>query len=374
LICWSCGEPGPAGQFCGACGAPTAVDGSRPHPAALPVRRHAFASDPTQPTLSPRLLATLLPHLPRERRRRFGFALGAAVVVLAIVGGLGWVGPAHAATALVPLIFILYLWEVEVYAGDATLGVGVLVLSGAAGVVWWHLTATHISEAYVRDVLQGLSFGRVLRSGVGLAVASQLAMATVAILVVLVEPMTEGLDSFVTGALGGMGFAVGITVANLWPDLRAMTVHVGSPVSGALRLVSQGMLVHLVDGLGSGVLVATVWLARTRRAQRGGGPWPIIGALSLVVVLQGVIGAVNVSVKSATVAFVVCLAAIGVLLLCARLVLHQLLLAEAVPGHFGPSRACTQCGAVTPATSFCVNCGIALKATPKRQTTGVRRT
>jgi hypothetical protein len=365
MTCWSCGNTTPEGLFCGNCGAPTAAGGARPHPTARARRPHAFAADPTQSAVSLHLLTTLLPHLPRDRHRHFVAAAIAAVAILAAVGSAGLVGPGLTATALVPLIFMLYLYEVEVYAGDAVLGLAVFVFATSAGVVWAHLTGSAISHAFLLDVTQGVRAGRLLRSGIGLAVGAQAAMIVVVSLVVLVEPMAEGLDSFVTGALAGMAFAVGLTATNLWPQLRSTTVTTGSSVSGALHLVTEGALVHLIDGLASGLIVATVWLIRTRRLNLGGSRAIPLTSVLVAFAVQGAIGATDLAVKDTTAVFVIYVAGVVLLLFSTRLTLHHLLLAEGRTGEHGPPRRCSHCGVVTPATSFCVNCGIALTATPK---------
>jgi hypothetical protein len=90
-----------------------------------------------------------------------------------------------------------------------------------------------------------------------------------------------------------------------------------------------------------------------------------LGAL-VALVVAGILGLTDVTVTNALATLVIYAAALVVLGLFARVVVHDMLLAEADATVRGDARPCSHCGAVTPLMAFCVNCGIALRSTPKR--------
>jgi hypothetical protein len=61
----------------------------------------------------------------------------------------------------------------------------------------------------------------------------------------------------------------------------------------------------------------------------------------------------------------------AVLMLLARIVIHHMLLVEAVTPEIGPYMPCSHCHHIVPRMAFCPVCGVATRATPK---TGSGRT
>ena len=124
VSCPHCESTVPAGEFCGHCGA---------HLRTADVdRRHAFAAVPTEPVLHFNLITTLFPHLPHRRGGPFRWALIAGGLFVVILAALHLFAPATAAAAfLLPVLYLLYLYEVEVYADEPWLLVGATMLAGA---------------------------------------------------------------------------------------------------------------------------------------------------------------------------------------------------------------------------------------------------
>ena len=108
-------------------------------------RRHEYAAHPGEPARALRLFSTLFPHLPQAGYDSFrhAFALGVAVVAVLVVAGFYPVGLVVAAL-LVPVLFVLYFIEVDLYERApaaiiaATLAWGTLVgliLGGAVRLI-----------------------------------------------------------------------------------------------------------------------------------------------------------------------------------------------------------------------------------------------
>ena len=106
--CPSCGQQVPEGSFCVRCGARLA-EGDR----------RGFAAAPNQRPFVPRVISTLFPQLPRHDTRGFEAML---VVGVLIVLGLGVAGlypvAVIAAAMLVPIITVVYLYDVDVYEDE----------------------------------------------------------------------------------------------------------------------------------------------------------------------------------------------------------------------------------------------------------------
>src|SRR5437773_2505392 len=128
IKCPRCEHEVPAAPYCVRCGE-WLVDDLSKHPSG----RRGFTAAPHESRYSPSMISTIFPQLPRADMDSFraSLALGAAaIIVLAIfrLFPLGLVGSA----ALVPLLVILYLWDVDLYE-DEPLQVMALTIAWGAG-------------------------------------------------------------------------------------------------------------------------------------------------------------------------------------------------------------------------------------------------
>src|SRR5580692_5554347 len=112
--CEHCGHETPDEPFCTYCGSDLEHGNEDPRG-----RLHHYAAHPGEHVAQPALISTLLPHLPRSRTHEFRWALltGTAAVVLLV-----WLGLIVAATltaaALVPVLYLVYLYEAQVYRDE----------------------------------------------------------------------------------------------------------------------------------------------------------------------------------------------------------------------------------------------------------------
>src|SRR4051794_11019786 len=97
VTCPNCGHEVPDGSFCVRCGARLS-DGEAG-------RRRGFAAAPHESRLSPRLISTLFPHLPRAdlTAYRIAFVVGLATMAGLAIGGL-YPLALVAAAVFVPLV------------------------------------------------------------------------------------------------------------------------------------------------------------------------------------------------------------------------------------------------------------------------------
>src|SRR6266481_928437 len=154
--CPHCGSMVPAGEFCGHCGAHlTRGDAGR---------RHAFAAVPSEPVVHLSIVSSLFPHLPHRRGGAFRWALFAGSVVVVILAALHLFAPAAvAAVFLLPVLYLLYLYEVEVYESEPWLLIGATMITGAVlGFAFTSLTGGTVSSLQI----SGDAGGTLLFAGV----------------------------------------------------------------------------------------------------------------------------------------------------------------------------------------------------------------
>lgn len=354
VTCPHCGSMVPAGEFCGHCGAHlTRGDAAR---------QHAFAAVPSEPVVHLSIVSTLFPHLPHRRGGAFRWALligSAAVVILA---ALHLFAPATIAAAfLLPVLYLLYLYEVEVYESEPWLLITATMVAGAVlGYAFTSVTGEAVASLEIsRDV--GTS---VLVAGVVLPIVAQALMLIGPLFLYFFRSgLREPLDGFTFGAASALGFTLTMMLTAVWPLLGGPLVGSGSPLDWALRLLNTGILLMLVNASTTSVVTASVWLARydLRHASRG---W-VASVLATVVVATGaqvILGILSVVVPDLVLQVAIRAIAAVALLMYVRLVIHQSLLAEGAAHEIGPDAACPECHRIVPTMLFCPACGVARAA------------
>jgi PrsW family intramembrane metalloprotease len=360
VTCPHCGSTVPAGEYCGHCGANLRT--------ADPARRHAFAAVPTESVLSLNVITTLFPHLPHRRGGSFSWALIAGVAIIVLLAALHLFAPATAAAAvLLPALYLLYLYEVEVYASEPWLLIGATMVAGAVlGFAFTQLTgesASGLSLTGDRDtgfVLQGIAIP---------IVAQALMLAGPLVLFAVRGRYREPLDGLTFGAASALGFSLSTELTQLWPVITGPLVASGSSIEWALRLLRIGVLVSLVNASTTGLITASLWLQRydprrARRAREVGLPVVLVVAVGIQILL----GVVTFLVPDLVGHVLVWLVAATALMLYVRQVIHQALLAEGVAHEIGPPSQCPECHRIVPTMLFCPHCGAARAAAPRRLT------
>ena len=354
VLCPHCGSMVPAGEFCGHCGAHlTRGDASR---------RHAFAAVPSEPVVHLSIVSTLFPHLPHRRGGAFRWALltgGAAVVLLA---ALHLFAPATTVSVfLLPVLYLLYLYEVEVYESEPWLLIAATMVTGAIlGSAFTNLTGGIVS----RLEMSGDHGGNLLFAGVVLPIVAQaLMLAGPLFLYYYRSRLREPLDGLTFGAASALGFTLATTLTAIWPLHAGPLIGSGSPLDWALRLLSAGILVMLINASTTSMVTASVWLHRydLRSAGRG---WEATTLATMLVATgtQVVLGVLSVIVPDLVLQVGIRVVATVALLMYVRLVIHLSLLAEGAAHEIGPEGACPECHRIVPTMLFCPACGVARAA------------
>ena len=362
VSCPHCGSTVPAGDYCGHCGAHLRTADTD--------RRHAFAAMPNEPVMHFNLISTLFPHLPHRRGGPFRWALIAGALFVVVLAALHLFAPATVAAAfLLPVLYLLYLYEVEVYADEPWL---LVALTMVAGAVLGYAFTELAGGAAARLSLAGDSGSGFALRAIAIPIVGQVLMLAGPLFLFLFRPRyREPLDGLTFGAASALGFTLASELAALWPLITGPLVATGDPVDWALRLLRLGILVSLVNASTTGLVTASIWLQRydRRRSERA----REVGVLATLIVAAGaqlVLGALTFVVQDLIVQVLVWALATIALMLYVRQVIHLALLSEGVAHEIGPDSQCPECHHIVPTMLFCPNCGAARAAAPRSTRTG----
>jgi len=343
-------------RYCVRCGSPL-------DPA---IRRHEFAAHPGEPARALRLFSTLFPHLPQAGYDSFrhAFALGVAVVVILVIAGLFPLALV-AAAILVPVMFVLYFIEVDLYERAPLTII-------AATVVW--AVAIGVVLGAIARLASGSAGGDAVSNPAGdvaLAVALALAGGALALAAPLSlirhRAFNDTLDGATFGAIAGAVYASTVAIVRAADLFRAGLRPGGDPLPWLVRLATLGMAEPILVAATLGSVCAAFWLRyRAPVRDRDALGWlgrPAIAVLAGVALLAAVAGArvlleLTGGLLSTTVA-----AALALIWL--RATIHVGLMEEANEAEVGPPLRCANCGRMTPGHTFCGWCGVSLQAQPK---------
>jgi len=279
-----------------------------------------------------------------------------------ILAALHLYAPAtDAALYLLPVLYLLYLYEVEIYESEPWLLIGTTMITGAVlGFAFTSLTGGTVARLQI----SGDTGGNLLFAGVVLPIVAQaLMLAGPFFLYFYRSGLREPLDGLTFGAASALGFTLTTTLTAIWPVIEGPLVGTGSPLDWALRLLSAGILMMLINATTTSVVTASLWLHRydLRRAGRG---WEatVLATIAVAVGAQLVLGVVSVIVPDLVLEVGIRAVAVVALLMYVRLVIHQALLAEGASHEIGPDAACPECHRIVPTMLFCPSCGVARAA------------
>ncbi|HEX7264572.1 MAG TPA: PrsW family glutamic-type intramembrane protease [Candidatus Dormibacteraeota bacterium] len=354
VLCPHCGSMVPVGEFCGHCGAHL--------PRANPLRRYAYAAVPSEPVVHLSIVSTLFPHLPHRRGGAFRWALLAGGVLVNLLAAFHLFTPATIAAVLVlPVLYLLYIYEVEVYDTEPWLLIAAtMVAGGVLGFLFASLTGGTVE----RLEISGDSEGDLLFAGVVIPVAGQILMlAGPLFLYIFRVGLREPLDGLTFGAASALGFTFATTLTALWPLLGGPLVGSGSTIDWALRLLSAGLLLMLINASTTSLVTASVWLRRYDMRRAGRSREASIPATVVVAFgAQVIIAVMSVVVTDLLLQVGLRVVAAVALLMYVRLVIHQSLLAEGAVHEIGPDAPCPECHRIVPTMLFCPACGVARAA------------
>jgi PrsW family intramembrane metalloprotease len=364
VTCPHCGSLVPVGDFCGHCGAHL-TSGST-------TRRHAFAAVPSEHVAHVSIITTLFPHLPHRHGGPFRLALvGGGALVLVLAAAHLFAPATVAAVCVLPILYLMYLYEVEVYESEPWLVIGATMVAGL--LLGW------LFGIVAGGALEGLQITADRQTGfvvaaVVIPIAAQtLMLAGPLFLYQFRRQFREPLDGLTFGAASALGFTLASSLVAFWPLITQPLVGSGSAIDWAVRLTRAGLLTSLVNASTTAVVAAALWLHRYDRRRKNRPLYSsILVALVVAYGVQITLGVIAFLIPD-LLAHVAVLAVVTIaLLLFVRYAIHEALLVEGAEHEIGPSSVCQECHRVVPAMAFCPACGSARAATPKgRRRSGV---
>jgi hypothetical protein len=364
--CPFCAVVVPDARFCGACGAHLVHPGVRGSQ-----RLHSYAAFPSEPVLRLSVVTSLFPHLSHRAKAPFRAGFSVFLALLLIFALIGASAPLIAVSALgVPLLFLLYIWEVDPYEGSFVEPTVVCLVVGVVlGAAWAIVGGSYVNKALLPSLGSRLTSGTAIVAAVVVPAIAQLLMCVPMVIVrARQRGPVESLDGFVAGATGALGFTLAATIDLMKPWLsEGQLTHQGF-VSNLTQVTLRGVTLPLISALATGFIGTSFWAKTGSRATSARGAWltsPVV-ALLLAVLVQVGLGFTDIAGLSDATLVVVHLGAFIVLALAMRVGLHHVLLHESVEVKVGPPQVCTHCYHLVPRMAFCPQCGVADRATARR--------
>jgi RsiW-degrading membrane proteinase PrsW (M82 family) len=361
--CDHCANDVPDGVFCTRCGA---HQGTTTTPAEAKARVNRYAAHPAEHVLQPSILTTLFPHLGHTKIHEFrwAFAVGLAGILVLYIAGL-ITAAILVAIFLIPVLYLIYLYEAQVYRDEPALVLGFTIGGGLLiGIV---LT---VVERIVYNPYQsignplhnaGIGVGALLFLGLLVPVVQEALKPLPALFLPNRADFPETVDGLVFGIAAGLGFSVAESLVAFSSALTSLPAHV-TPGNWIYDLTTLAVFQPVLQGSATGMVVAAVWRYRRGRlaAREIGGV-----AMALIAHVAFAFGTQLLKDVHVSQLFVLVWQAVivGSVLIYVRYVLHHALLEEAAHMGFAET-VCPNCHMHIVASGFCPNCGGALTAAP----------
>jgi hypothetical protein len=313
-------------------------------------------------------ISTLFPQLPERSMATFGIAFAAGVGLIFMLGLAGLFPVALVlAAALLPLLLLLYLYDVDVYEDAPVTVVGATMVFGAIAGALTGLALEASAPSGAAFLAEDLGTRSLVR-GV-LAPLAGFALTLGGALVLLRDRRFDDvLDGTTFGAACAVAFVSAQVLVQSQDVLAAGLQPAGDRWAWAVRLLELGVALPMLAAGAVGSVSGAVWLRHRAPVRRRdalgvlGRPAAAVplGALMLVAAGMGQL-VLPWKLSSAW----ICLLALTALVWL-RHVIHVGLLEESAEAEIESSIACTNCGSPTPLHTFCADCGVSLHALPKR--------
>ncbi|TMG31956.1 MAG: PrsW family intramembrane metalloprotease [Chloroflexi bacterium] len=269
------------------------------------------------------------------------------------------------ATFLVPVLYLIYLYEAQVYRDEPATVLGFTIGGGAVVGLVLTLIERAVYNPYpgVGNPLRnaGIGAGTLLFIGLLVPIVQEALKPLPAILLPNRADFPETVDGLVFGIAAGLGFSVAESLVGFSSALTSLPAHM-TPGNWIYDLATLAVFQPLLQGSATGMVVAAIW--RYRRGSLAGRE---IGGVAMAVIAHVAFALGTLLLKDAQVnpLFVLVWQAgvVGALLIYVRYLLHHALLEEAA--HMGFAETiCPNCHMHIVASGFCPNCGMALTAAP----------
>ena len=363
MRCDHCANDVPDGVFCTRCGA---HQGTSAEVGNARKRTHRYAAHPGEHVIQPSVFTTIFPHLGQRKIHEFrwAFAVGLAGLLLLYVTGL-IAAAILVAIFLVPVLYLIYLYEAQVYRDEPALVLGFTIGGGAV----LGLVATLIERAVYNPYAAagnplrnaGIGLGTLLFLGLLVPVVQEVLKPLPALFLPNHADFPETIDGLVFGIAAGVGFSVAESLVAFSGALTSLPVPL-APGNWIYNLATLAVLQPLLQGSATGIVVAAIWRYRRGRLARreiGGVAVAVAAHVAFASGTQLMTGAL----LSPLLVIVWQAIVVGGLLVYVRYLLHHALLEEAAHMGFAET-VCPNCHVHIVASGFCPSCGMALTASP----------
>jgi ribosomal protein L32 len=359
VICEDCGLETAEAPFCIRCG-------HRQHEALVSPAKRRYSADPDETAFSLHVTSTLFPQLPRDDLAAFRLILllGIGAVVTLAVLGLFPVAVV-AAAALVPLVMVTYVYDVDLYE-DEPLRVYALTLA-------WGAAAGAAMGLFLRATVESDPLGPgpdatfIVLRGVAVPLLSVALMLVGPLVLLPYRRFNDVLDGASFGATSAVAFVGAQVVAQSIDLFGAGLRPGGDSLLWIARLLTHGVALPLVAAGAVGAICGALWLRyrapvrdRTRLGPLGA---PVVALLAGASLFVAATLALLLLREIPALVVVTVLALVALVWL--RMVIHLGLLQESMEIPVGDAIVCTNCHHTTLTHTFCGNCGVALRALPK---------
>ncbi|TMD25332.1 MAG: PrsW family intramembrane metalloprotease [Chloroflexi bacterium] len=352
--CDHCANDVPDGVFCTRCGAHQGTTGEL---RGARSREHNYAAHPSEHVVQPSVFTTLFPHLGRQKVHEFRWAFAVGIAGIVVLYGAGLIAAAIlVAIFLVPVLYLIYLYEAQVYRDAPATVLGFTIGGGVVIGLVVTLIERAVYNPYsgVGNPLRGAGHaaGTLLFLGVLVPVVQEVLKPLPALFLPNRADFPETVDGVVFGIAAGIGFSVAESLVSFSTALTSLPAYM-TPGNWIYQLATLAVFQPLLQGSATGMIAAAVW--RYRRGRLAGRE---LGAVGIAV------GA-HIAFSLGTQLFVLVwqAAIVAGVLVYVRYLLHHSLLEEAA--HMGYAETvCANCHMHIVASGFCPNCGMALTAAP----------
>jgi RsiW-degrading membrane proteinase PrsW (M82 family) len=361
--CDHCANDVPDGVFCTRCGAHQGTTGELSGPKS---RVHRYAAHPAEHVLQPAIFTTLFPHLGHSKVHEFRWAFAVGVIGIAILYVAGLITAALLlAIFLVPALYLVYLYEAQVYRDEPALVLGFILGGGALLGIVVTVFERVVYNPYTNfgNPLRnaGVSVGALLFVGLVIPVLQEVVKPLPALFLPKRGDFPETVDGLVFGIAAGLGFSVAESLVAFSSALTGLPVHATSG-NWIYDLATVAVLQPLLQGSATGIIVAAIWrYRRGRLASRE------IGGVVVALIAHVAFSFGTQLWKDAALSPLFVLLWQGVIdaavLIYVRYLLHHSLMEEAAHMGFAET-VCPNCHRHIVASGFCPNCGMALTAAP----------
>jgi len=382
MICRHCQEPLPeVAIYCSKCGSPTQEGRS--------ARRDAYAVQPTENVVQLALVSTVMPHTNRVTGNRYRWALAIAVIIVAVFTLTGILSAAILAAAFsVPLVYLLYLYDLNVWEDTPAPVVGlVIVLTGVLGALvslvfyQWVFKDQFLELTGSTSTKYGLStvpVGPFLLFVLLLPVIAEIAMNIGPVLLARLPKFDDMVDGLTFGVAAGTAYAAAETIVAYWSVFTSGELHTTQGLGNWIPVILSLMIVKaLVYGTATGLAVAAFsgrgegYDGFTRRYVS-----ELIFAMLSLVVYWGGVRLLAYADYGLWLGLIWGVIVLSLLILRIRVVLHTALLEVALEDAAESRRGkaavtdggwCPDCEMPLLSDSlFCVACGQSVRATSKQ--------